>query len=109
MLSANDSFDLPWACLNERVSYVSLMPYDVGSRGDCFLRPVSHQLYGTAELHFQIRTAGIMHLDNHPEFYIESVFDNSWQNYIQQMSIQGTWCDSIIIQAVAPSPRGKGC
>ena len=68
-----------------------------------FFRSVSQQLYRTADLHFQIRTTGIRHLDNinHPEFYIESVFDISWQNYIQQMSRQGTWCDSIIIQAVA--------
>ena len=37
MLPENDSFDLPWACLNERLLYMSLMPYDVGSSGDCFL------------------------------------------------------------------------
>ena len=30
MLPANDSFNLPRACLNERLSYISLMPYDVG-------------------------------------------------------------------------------
>ena len=59
------------------------MPHGVGISGDCFFRSVSHQLCETSELHFQIRTARIRHLDNHPEFYIESVFDNSWQNYIQ--------------------------
>ena len=26
MLPANDSCNLPWACLNERLSYISLMP-----------------------------------------------------------------------------------
>ena len=101
MLTANDNCNLPWACLNQRLSYISLTPYDVGGSGDCFFRSVSHQLYGTAELHFQIRTAGIRHLNNYPEFYIESVSDNSWQDYIQQMSRPGTWCDNIIIQAVA--------
>ena len=50
MLPANDSCNLPWACLNERLSYISLMPYDVGGSGDCFFRSVSHQLYGTPEL-----------------------------------------------------------
>ena len=101
MLPANDSCNLPWACLNERLSYINLMPYDVGGSGDCFFRSVSHQLYGTAELHFHIRTAGIRHLNNYSEFYIESVSENSWQDYIQQMSRPGTWCDNIIIQAVA--------
>ena len=45
------------------------MPYDLGGSGDCFFGSVSHQLYGTAELHFEIRMAGINHLNNHPEIY----------------------------------------
>ena len=45
--------------------------------------------------------AGINHLNNHPEIYIESFSDNSWEDYIQQMSTPGTWCDNLIIQAVA--------
>jgi len=77
------------------------MPYDVGGSGDCFFRSVSHQLYGTPELHFEIRMAGIKHLNNHPEIYIESFSDSSWEDYIRLMSIPGTWCDNIIIQAVA--------
>jgi len=71
----NDSCNLPWACLNERLSCISLMPYDVGGSGDCFFRSVSHQLYGTAELHFEICMTGINHLNNHPEIYIESFSD----------------------------------
>ena len=38
---------------------------------------------------------------NHPELYIESIANESWEHYIQEMSKQGTWCDNIIIQAVA--------
>jgi len=45
--------------------------------------------------------AGISHLRNHPELYIESISDDSWDNYIRQMSLPGTWCDHLIIQAVA--------
>ena len=77
------------------------MPYDVGGNGDCFFKSVSHQLYKTADLHFEIRKAGIQHLNNHPEYFIESISDNNWQSYIQQMSTSGTWCDNIIIQAVS--------
>ena len=36
-----------------------------------------------------------------PDIYIEFLSDNSWENYIQQMSTPGIWCDNIIIQAVA--------
>ena len=35
------------------------MPYDVVGNGDCFFKSVSHQLYKTAGLHFEIRKAGI--------------------------------------------------
>ena len=38
---------------------------------------------------------------NHPEYFIESISDNNWQSYIQQMSTSGSWCDNIIIQAVS--------
>ena len=55
------------------------MPYDVGGNGDCFFESVSHQLYKTADLHFEIRTAGIQHLNNHLEYFIESISDNNWQ------------------------------
>ena len=77
------------------------MPYDVGGSGDCFFNSVSHQLYGTQELHFQIRMAGIRHLNDNPMLYIESISNNCRENYIQQMLTPGTWCDNIIIQAVA--------
>lgn len=75
---------------SERLSRISLMPYDVGGSEDCFFKSVSHQPYGTPELHFEIRMAGINHLNNHPEIYIESFSDNSWEDYIQQMSTPGT-------------------
>lgn len=90
MLSTSDDCNLPWVCLSERLSRISLMPYDVGGSEDCFFKSVSHQLYGTPELHFEIRMAGINHLNNHPEIYIESFSDNSWEDYIQQMSTPGT-------------------
>ena len=45
----NVSGTLPWTSLIERLSCISLMPYDVGGSGDCFFKSVSHQLYGTPE------------------------------------------------------------
>ena len=76
--------------LNERLSCISLMPYDVGGSGDCFFGLVSHQPYGTPEF----RMAGINHINSQPEIYIEFFSDNSWENYIQQMSTPAIWCDN---------------
>ena len=97
----HNTADSLWNCLSQRLAQIGLIPRDVGGSGDCFFKSVSHQLYGTADLHVEVRMAGITHLHNYPELYIESISDDTWENYIKQMSIPGTWCDHLIIQAVA--------
>ena len=57
--------DIPWNCLTERLRLIGLIPHDVGGSGDCFFKSVSHQLYGTADLHLEIRMAGISHLQKY--------------------------------------------
>ena len=96
-----DAQDSLWNCLTQKLAQIGLVPHDVGGSGDCFFKSVSHQLYGNADLHYDIRMAGISHLQNHPELYIESISNDSWKNYTKQMSTPGTWCDHVIIQAVA--------
>ena len=44
-----------------------------------------------------------MHALHHPELYIESNYEYSWQNYVNNIASQGTWADDILIQAVANS------
>ena len=87
--------------LNLRLHQLGLRPIDVGGEGDCFFRAVSHQLYGNPNHHLQIRQAGVQYLSNNPERFIESNTENSWIEYINNMSMQGTWCDALIVQAVA--------
>ena len=48
-----------------------------------------------------IRTAGVQFMRDNPERFIESNTENSWLRYLNNMSIQGTWADALIIQAVA--------
>ena len=38
---------------------------------------------------------------DNPERFIESNTENSWLRYLNNMSIQGTWADALIIQTVA--------
>ena len=87
--------------LNLRLRQLGLRPVDVGGEGDCFFRAVSHQLYGDPNHHLFIRQAGVQYLSNNPERFIESNTENSWNEYINNMSMQGTWCDALIVQAVA--------
>jgi len=37
----------------------------------------------------------------HPQCFIESNTENSWLQYLNSMSRQGTWCDNLVIQAVS--------
>ena len=73
---------------------------DVGGAGDCFFRSVSHQLYGNSNHHMRIHTAGMQFMRDNPERFIESNAENSWPRYLNNMSIQGTWTDALIIQIV---------
>lgn len=60
---------------------------DVGGGGDCFFRAVSHQLYGNANNHFFVRTAGVQYIVHNPEKFIESNTEHSWQGYSLNLSI----------------------
>ena len=79
----HNTADSLWNCLSQRLAEIGLIPHDVGGYGDCFFKSVSHQLYGTAELHVEVRIAGISHLHNYPELCIESISDDTWENYIK--------------------------
>ena len=49
----------------------------------------------------QVRIAGVQYMRDHPERFVESNTDNSWLRYLNDMCIQGTWSDALIVQAVA--------
>ena len=38
---------------------------------------------------------------DHPDRFVESNTENSWLRYLNNMCIQGTWADALIVQAVA--------
>ena len=87
--------------MQSRLGEHGLQSIDVGGAGDCFFRSVSQQLYGNSSHHMRIRTAGVQFMRDNPERFIESSIENSWLRYLNNMSIQGTWADALIIQAVA--------
>ncbi|XP_028413877.1 OTU domain-containing protein DDB_G0284757-like [Dendronephthya gigantea] len=84
-----------------------LRPFDVGGDGDCLFRAGSHQLYGDPDHHLQVRAFGIAYMRANPERFIESNTENSWLEYLNIMSMQGSWGDAMIIQAVADQLKLK--
>ena len=93
--------------LQQRLRCFQLRPFDVGGDGDCFFRAVSHHLYADPERHFEVRMAGIAYMRDNPERFIESNTEISWLEYLNNMSMQGTWGDAMIIQAVADQLKLK--
>ena len=89
--------------LNFRLCQLGLRPVDIGNEGDCFFQAVSHQLYGDPSHHYYLlnRQAGVQYLGNNSERFIESNTENSWNEYINNMSMKGTWCNALFVQAVA--------
>ena len=68
---------------------------------------MSHQLYADPERHFEVRAAGIAYMRDNPERFSESNTEISWLEYLNNMSMQGSWGDAIIIQAVADQLKLK--
>jgi hypothetical protein len=93
----------PMLLLSKRLAELGREVVSIVGDGNCFFRSVSHQLYRTEAHHTQIRALAIQHLVNCPEHFIESNTQQSWLQYLQNMSRLGTWADHIIIQAVANS------
>jgi len=93
----NSSYDR----MINRLCRNGLQALDVGGSGDCFFRAISHQYYGTSEFHIAVRQAGVSFLEQHAELFVESISEDSSKSYLKRMATPGTWCDNIIIQAVA--------
>ena len=47
------------------------------------------------------RIAGVQYMRDLPERFVESNTDNLWLRYLNDMCIQGTWSDALIVQEVA--------
>jgi len=80
--------------LKLRLHQLGLRPGNVGGEGAFFFQAVSHQLYGDPNHHLLIRQAGV---SNNPERFIGSNTENSWHEFINDMSMQGTWCDALFV------------
>ena len=63
----------PMSLLQNRLRHLGLKVVDRGGGGDCFFRSVSHQMFGSAVNHFEVRLAAVQYVREHPEQFIEFV------------------------------------
>ena len=91
----NIHFSNPDFVLKQRMLRYGLRPLDVGGGGNCCFKSVSHQLYGNSHSHAN------------PERFIGIVVGTPWSQFLHDMSVQGTWADHLVIQAVADAMNLK--
>ena len=91
----------PMILMHSRLYELGLQAIDVGGAHDCFFRSVSHQLYANNNHHMHVHSAGVQKMRDHPKRFVESNTENSCLRYLNNMCIQGTWADALIVQAVA--------
>ena len=84
--------------LESRLSERGRISVNVLGDGNRFFCAVSCQLYNNPVYHLYIHSLGVQHVLHHPELYIESDYEYSGQNYVNNMERQGRWEDNIIIQ-----------
>ena len=67
-----------------------LQPLDVVGEGDCLFKSISHQLYSDSNHCAEIRATAVRFLSDNPDWFIKSVVSTSWNQYLCNMSHQGT-------------------
>ena len=100
-LSSDRAVGQDMITLSTRLFAKGLEPFDVGGDGNCFFRAVSHQLFQNSNFHQFVCSVAIDYIRNHPEQFVESIANNSFSAYINSMSMDGTWADAIVVQAVS--------
>eukprot|EP00929_Paragymnodinium_shiwhaense_P039855 TRINITY_DN20878_c0_g1_i1.p1 TRINITY_DN20878_c0_g1~~TRINITY_DN20878_c0_g1_i1.p1 ORF type:complete len:184 (-),score=35.63 TRINITY_DN20878_c0_g1_i1:490-1041(-) len=68
--------------------------------GNCQFRALADQLYGSQEHHAEVRSLAVAQLKTNPEFYVGFV-PGSFEEYVADMSRDGSWGDHVTLQAAA--------
>ena len=69
--------------------------------GKCFLRALSHQLFGDVESYQIFRQAAADQVLQNPELYNESLINNDIQHFVLSLSKDREWLDNHAVQAAA--------
>ena len=89
----------------EQLALLGLRKINVVADGNCFFRALSYQLTGDENNHMDLRNAAIGHLTENSTQYAPFVAENydGIEDYIIEMSRNGTYADHLSILATATS------
>ncbi|CAF3933714.1 unnamed protein product, partial [Rotaria sordida] len=89
--------------LDEQLGSLGLKKVNIIGDGNCFFRAISHQLHRHENEHLGIRSIAIEYLIynmNDLSDFIDETY-STIGNYIEQMSLYGTYADHLVISATA--------
>lgn len=93
--------ELDHARLLSRLDEFGLSERTVEGDGNCQFRAVSDQLYASEGHHHLVRSMCVDQLLCAPERYRDYVLGETFDGYVQKMSMAGEWGDHVTLQALA--------
>jgi len=73
---------------------------DQGGDGNCLFRSVSHQVYGSPDLHLLVREKCMEYIASERPFF-ENYVSGDFDQYLKEMKQNGAWGDHVEIQAMS--------
>jgi hypothetical protein len=89
---------------NEQLDRIGFKKIDMRGDGNCFFRAVSHQILGHPNNHMKLRSKAVSYLlSNRNDFegFLNRDENPTMEHYLEQMSVNGNYVDSLAIIAAA--------
>lgn len=93
--------DIDHARLRSRLEAFGLREREVEGDGNCQFRALSDQIYASQEHHMLVRMQAVEQLLLAADRYKDYVVAQTYDEYVQKMSLEGAWGDHVTLQAVA--------
>jgi len=95
--------------LPERLIELGLRERVVRGDGNCQFRSLALTLYGSEQLHEEVRGAVIRQLSRKPNLYRDFVVAESYEQWLVEMQKGGTWGDHVTLKAAADAYKITIC
>jgi len=101
-MSREDAIADGLALMASRMDFLGLRTVHMEDDGNCQFRALSHELYGTQDLHAEVRAQVVGFLDARSEEFSFFVGDDAeWARYLASMRALRTWGDELTLRAAS--------
>lgn len=87
--------------LDERMSFMGLQTEEMSSDGNCQMRAISYQLFGSPDYHLAVRRAACDHMEKQRKDYEPFFEPGDFDPWLEEMRKSKTWGDELTLRAAA--------